>query len=950
MAQKDGGIRPSEPKPWIPKRINLRGFFTELSKALVKVGGGIATVAVAIADPAKTDPGKVVGGWNTLASAFPDAIAALTNIQTLDESERAYVLVQRALSAAVAELTVEGRGHLTPKEVGEGVFDNAASQETEIVLAPDFLQRPREVALLQTARALLEKFLIAQGMDSNKARAAAERLPSYFGLSLHEELTRHADYYAPLTKSLKNESAPLAAEAWAWERYRAELIREPDRPLFDETFGLRQIFVPLRAEWGEREKNSFAERSETVVELEADLKDWLNSDDRRDALRVLSGDPGGGKSSCAKMWAAKQADERPGLRVVFVPLHRFKYKDDLQESLKAFLKSDARIDADLLDLHCPDNALLFFDGLDELAMQGKSAREAAVSFVRQVNDSLRHLNRDRRRIAVVLGGRQLVVQDCRDELKTPRQILRLEGYDAEERARWWRQFGRARGKDYTDLPEVLERHDLEELTAQPLLNYLLALSYERSLQPPKPGESRLDFTGDISTNAIYADLLDSIYQRVWGETNPHVGRLNQDEFEELLEEVGVAVWHGEDSRAATLDAIEARCAASGLTDALQKLEKETDAGVFRLLTAFHIRFQEGRDGSVEFTHKSFGEYLAARRIVRLMDDISDEVKRRKTTRGKGWDSVQALAEWAKLCGPKPLDATDRNLFDFLVREVRARDSAVRDAWRETFAALAEEMLTQGMPMEQCGLLTYPEMDSQARNAEESLLCALSACLTPETPVREKEPAPDAAPSLARWHFRNGVSMWTLAAGCVSALRHLGREFGYSNLMGANLTRANLTRANLTRANLTRANLTRANLAGANLAGANVTDAYLTYADLMGANLAGANVTDADLTYADLTDANLAGANLTRADLTRAYLTRADLRYALYWQSAIGINWSQIEPSRRPADFRKNAPAPATPRDPDALEPSEEEDYNEREPDHTGQEDAQITPFDGGRLE
>ena len=59
-------------------------------------------------------------------------------------------------------------------------------------------------------------------------------------------------------------------------------------------------------------------------------------------------------------------------------------------------------------------------------------------------------------------------------------------------------------KDFEGLPEELNRDDLTEITAQPLLNYLVALSFTRD---------KLDFSKDINLNSIYADLVTAVYER-----------------------------------------------------------------------------------------------------------------------------------------------------------------------------------------------------------------------------------------------------------------------------------------------------------------------------------------------------------------------------------------------------------------------------------------------------
>jgi hypothetical protein len=71
----------------------------------------------------------------------------------------------------------------------------------------------------------------------------------------------------------------------------------------------------------------------------------------------------------------------------------------------------------------------------------------------------------------------------------------------------WKQYGALIGRDFGALPKELRRDDLDEITAQPLLNYLIALSYQRDQR------GRLDFKKGINLNQIYADLVAAVHER-----------------------------------------------------------------------------------------------------------------------------------------------------------------------------------------------------------------------------------------------------------------------------------------------------------------------------------------------------------------------------------------------------------------------------------------------------
>jgi len=146
--------------------------------------------------------------------------------------------------------------------------------------------------------------------------------------------------------------------------------------------------------------------------------------------------------------------------------------------------------------------LIIFDGLDELAMQGKIAKEVSQAFVQEVKKQLDLFNQQQILLQVIIGGRELTVQSNSSKFRAPQQILHLvphfvpeekrkkengelyvgeEGgkaslLDEDRRQDWWRRYGSASGKGFSAMPDGLDQGNLVEITAQPLLNYLVALS------------------------------------------------------------------------------------------------------------------------------------------------------------------------------------------------------------------------------------------------------------------------------------------------------------------------------------------------------------------------------------------------------------------------------------------------------------------------------------------
>jgi hypothetical protein len=907
----------------------LKANFKDLFKSLTKTAISGATFNWVEAGKNATDALTAVGlekdagqiAWLLIYRSIENALHSLVeeNLDLIKSVSSGYGDAQGQL-----ELSDEA------VEIITGNLDFSVEQ-SELVIDETFFKKPGELAVLQKIALPFKQWLSGVGLTEAQARSISDRLPVYFVYALSDEWrTRRADYKL-LTEALETPFTQATEREQSWARYSAMLQKQIEEPMFYEAFSLRQVYVPLRAFYerkieGERGKpvaegvTQTAARERVVVDLETELKAWLSKTDAQDAIRVISGGPGSGKSSFARMFAAQQSVQAER-RVLFVPLHRFEPTDDLIDAIGDFVSYDRFLSHNPLDPKEGDSRLLLiFDGLDELSMQGKVAAEVAQRFVREVQRKVESFNAHEPRLKVLISGRELAVQANVDGFRKPQQVLHILPYylaeiannepvekngvkyvdehtllAQDQRQLWWAAYGAASGRGYDAMPDVLEREELAEITSQPLLNYLVALSYVRGA---------LDFATESSLNVIYDDLLKAVYQRVWGEhQHPAVSGITEEQFFRILEEIAIAAWHG-DGRTTTVREVEAHCIHSGLNPLLEKFKEGAKEGVARLLMAFYFRKSGNReatgDETFEFTHKSFGEYLAARRIVRGVQRMHTGLERRRQSYDEGWDEREALVHWVKLCGPV---AMDQYLHTFVANEVRLQQqsggSPVAEQWQETLSHLIGFMLRHGTPMESLAPRpAFHEEVRQARNAEESLLAALNACAWVTMKCSNIDwPSPEAFGNwLSRLQEQRSGQNNALALRCLSWLNLqdsilyvkdlFAADLQYTNLKNASLSYVTLTHAKLKGANLEGALLIRAHLEGANLRGANLSDANLSDADLKGANLSDANLRRAYLVKADLFEANLERATLVEANLVRANLGGANLRGANHTNARI----------------------------------------------------------------
>jgi uncharacterized protein YjbI with pentapeptide repeats len=820
----------------------------------------------------------VQGKWEDVASDSVDAVKAL-GIGT-EPPAIAYILIRRAATAAMFELVGETvkAGFFGAKPYASAVEDKIdySITEQDIPINKAFFEKPTELAVVKSLQLVLKQWLILLGLEAHIATAITDRFPSYYLYELNEEWKKHTKLYKPLFASIDTPFVNASDKEWAWSTYEAWLQLSVNESTFDEAFSLSQIYVQLRAYYEnfasqKIELDGLEKRPKIkkIVALEEELTTWLNTGSKDDAIRIISGGPGSGKSSFARIFAAHVA-AIGSPKVLFIPLHRFNATKDLSEAVGDFVAEDGSLLHNPLNLTTGDsNLLIIFDGLDELASQGKAAVETARAFVREVDLTLEKRNSQSLKLRVIITGREIVVHDNEAEFsnRRPHQLLMLLPYYPEkevigenvsdpkkllakdQRQDWWRQYGKLTGKGYEGLPKDLDREDLKEVTSQPLLNYLVALSYTRG---------KLNFTKGINLNEIYADLVGAVHERAYEKKRQHtqIEGMTLLSFVRVLEEVGLASWHG-DGRTTTVREIEEHCANSGLDRHLKTFEEGAKAGVTRLLAAFFFR-QYGRrsnsgDATFMFTHKSFGEYLTARRIVRAMEKITKERNDRKESPDDGWDEREALKRWIQVAGPSPMTTY---LFDFVRNEIALKSKDTARKVQLCFAELFSLILRNGSPMEELPRTSFKQESFMARNAEEALLVCMSACARV---TKKITPITHATPFLFGAWFR----------------RVQGQRDGPNSALAAyHLDYLNLAKTGLAILDLYDANLSNSTLKDAEMQFIILGQAVLSGTDLRGVMASGASFEGAELYQVNLTGAYLNDANFEGAVLHKVKLTRA----------------------------------------------------------------------------
>jgi hypothetical protein len=437
-----------------------------------------------------------IGFWTgnapvTVSSAIDGAFAF--KIADAPPAVLGWHLIRRTLARAMAKLTVEAlKAHDVPPDDPEGLVArlDATLDATSVHISQDFFDHPAELPIIEVAQQPFGDWLHSFGLSDAEISSVTRRLGAYFTFALHREWAKDPSFYRPIEQELDNAKTPFAragAKERAWLKNAAFLQRQIEEPVFDESFGLDQIYVPLRAYWVERPKRAGRldaepvsgrpDREETlhVVDLTGHLREWIDKADQDDAIRVVCGGPGCGKTSSAKMFAAALARDTD-LGVLYIPLHRLEFEGRFRDAIRNFVTSDLEIlPHDPLDHNEERRRLIMFvDGLDELAMSGRVGQEAASDFVDELDRAVERINDQELRLQVILGGREVVVQASERRFRRDGQILHVLPYfvprraearrpdqlsreqfddpakllDHDQRDLWWQNYGRVSGRRY----------------------------------------------------------------------------------------------------------------------------------------------------------------------------------------------------------------------------------------------------------------------------------------------------------------------------------------------------------------------------------------------------------------------------------------------------------------------------------------------------------------------
>ncbi|WP_375339944.1 NACHT domain-containing protein [Okeania sp. KiyG1] len=284
--------------------------------------------------------------------------------------------------------------------------------------------------------------------------------------------------------------------------------------------------------------------------------------------------------------------------------------------------------------------LFLLDGFDELLLERGASNELKV-FLDQVAQFQKQAAENKERgHRVLITGRPLALYGIERLMPPNLERVSILPMGDEIQQRWFEKWQTIVAQEETEkFREFLQSQkcpeQVKELAREPLLLYLLAAMH-RDKQLKVEMFANAD-TGGAKVS-VYEQALEWVLEKQRVEEgknlNPKITKLEPEDLEILLAEAGLCVVQSGGEYAA-IKMIEDRLVKQGYKELQDLIENarqnKREDGLKNALAAFYLKSAAKAENSVEFFHKSFGEFLCAKRMVESLEDLTEKTgKRRKT--------------------------------------------------------------------------------------------------------------------------------------------------------------------------------------------------------------------------------------------------------------------------------------------------------------------------------
>lgn len=479
----------------------------------------------------------------------------------------------------------------------------------------------------------------------------------------------------------------------------------------------------------------------------------LTSTRATEAPLLVLGQPGSGKSVLTQVIAALLPEDFVAVRV---PLRDVPAEEDIQTQIETALRTAT---GEALSwpavVRAAGGALpvVLLDGFDELIQVTGQAQEHYLEKVREFQLREAELGRP---VAVIVTSRSSATSYLRDV--SWYTTLELSPFTEEQMRRWievWngenRRYFESTGVEPLDLAAVLRQGDLAE---QPLLLLMLAL-YDAQGNAVKTAER------EINVAELYEALLRAFVDREVRKLRPDLPTSElHDQAERELARLSVAAlgMFNRGRQSITEEELDHDLAAllpvdsetAGRSSNRRPLsQSQTMLGRFFFVQEAQALGESGRRRGYEFLHTTFGEYLIARFIRSLLEQMSEA-----PNAAAAGEITHAVLSWTPLAERR----SALRLVDALVQAMStssqaALKTALADQFRKSLLVSMDDTYGGYAPIQSLVTVRYA---AYSLNLFLLLLCASDGCIPVRGLMGETEQAFD------EWRRHSGL--WRAAWG------------------------------------------------------------------------------------------------------------------------------------------------------------------------------------------
>ncbi|OKH37638.1 hypothetical protein NIES2119_13110 [[Phormidium ambiguum] IAM M-71] len=917
----------------------LKPYVEQISSLLDVLNAPLGQIAASVIPfaPIAISILKLIADVTKKEPSLENCVALVSQVAYL-ESFQAILKENQELLTRIGETEVSEPVAGEIKKLGEVEIDELEARKAIVYF--------HESKLAEVFNGVLQQRLQQAGLTEAEAKTLTERVARKTNEYMLRAMVEAGDTVKPLLELYRLGAREQLEKYLSIDEYlEREIKPKPDETIFDETdITFRDLYVRLKVNFLDNKGEAI--RDKDPIELEEWVKTMLDDPQKKSNVLFVQGEAGRGKSVFCRMFAERVRRElHPSFTPILIRLRQLRaLEHSLTETLENYLENVDFVKTDSGWLTDKNTRFLFLlDGFDELLLEGR-ASGGLQEFLEQVE---RFQKDSHHRFLVT--GRPLALQGVERLLSQTKSLERVALVKMDDSIRqiwldnWAKKVGATEAANFKQFLDSCPKEINDNLAREPLLLYLLGRMHR---------EQRLNIQMFAQANdeikvkiRIYDESVKWVLEKQRENENLRLAGLENEDLRRFMTEAALCVVQS-GNECAKVAMLEARLKDSNdpVAQLIQKarqdtsLEKVKDEKVLNnLLTAFYIKPASGdKGGSVEFTHKSFGEFLFAERLLESFEDWTRKVKRGRREEDDVSQEVMDKQIYDLLgyggLTPEIVEylsglLVENSDIDVVLLFERFQDFYLRWCNGEFIDAPPEK---ENLPLFKKQLLRkqLPERENHLGLRQVDICAGLNVMILLFELHRYAQQRDDLKDRIAFYpcgqpntqDFDETRLLQIIGYGqCLGVylfnqilIRFInGANFSGANLHGVIFYGANLSDTNFTDANLTLANLGTTDLSGAKLSGAdlsaaslfgtnlslanlgttNLSDAYLVDTSLYGADLSDAYLVDANLSGANLSGANLSGANLSGANLSDANLSRADLA-SLIWDN--NTNWANAK--------------------------------------------------------